>query len=84
MGARLLEAFPYVGIIDGQALMIAVLSYDGQLGFGVTGDRDVLPDLHQLTTAIEAALSELAAATAGRPARKPARKTAAKEKDPRP
>jgi WS/DGAT/MGAT family acyltransferase len=62
MGARLEEAFPYVGIVENQALMIAVLSYDGQLGFGVTGDRDVLPDLALITEGIEKAMTELAAA----------------------
>lgn len=60
MGARMLEAFPYVGIIDNAALVIAVLSYDGQVGFGLTGDRDVLPDLGVLAEAIEKSVSELA------------------------
>ncbi|MBA2282445.1 MAG: wax ester/triacylglycerol synthase family O-acyltransferase [Acidimicrobiia bacterium] len=62
LGARVLEAFPYVGIVDGQALTIAVLSYDGVLGFGITGDRDVLPDLSVLTDGIQAGLTELTAA----------------------
>jgi hypothetical protein len=78
MGAEMLEAFPYVGIVDGQALMIAVLSYDGQLGFGITGDRDVLPDLAAVARGIEAAVVELAAAVRPRPARRrsPARDAA--------
>ena len=62
MGAKMLEAFPYVGIVDGMALTIAVLSYDGNLGFGITGDRDVLPDLALLAGAIEDAFAELAEA----------------------
>lgn len=62
MGARLGEAFPYVGIIDNQALMIGVISYDGQLGFGLTGDREVLPDLATLARGIEDAFTELAGA----------------------
>jgi WS/DGAT/MGAT family acyltransferase len=52
MGARVEQAFPYVGIVDGQALTVAVLSYDGQLGFGITGDRDVLPDIDVLVEGI--------------------------------
>jgi hypothetical protein len=64
MGARMLEAFPYVGIIDGQALMVAVLSYDGELGFGLTGDRDVLPDLAVFAEGVEAAFADLEASTA--------------------
>lgn len=59
LGARVLEAFPYVGIVDGQALTVAVLSYDGQLGFGITGDRDVLPDLHVLADGIAEGFTEL-------------------------
>src|SRR5438034_2608050 len=39
MGARMLEAFPYVGVFVGVAVIVAVLSYDGALGFGLTGDR---------------------------------------------
>jgi diacylglycerol O-acyltransferase / wax synthase len=61
MGARLLEAFPYVGVVQGKALNVAVISYDGQLGFGITGDRDVLPDLHLVAEGIEDAADELAA-----------------------
>ena len=65
MGARLLEAFPYVGIVDGMGLTIALVSYDGQLGFGITGDRDVLPDLRVIADGIEAATDELEAALHG-------------------
>ena len=64
MGAKMVEAFPYVGIIDNQALMVGVLSYAGQLGFGITGDRDVLPDLHVLAEAVEKSFAELAEAVA--------------------
>jgi diacylglycerol O-acyltransferase / wax synthase len=60
LGAEVEEAFPYVGIVDGQALTVAVLSYNGQLGFGITGDRDVLPDLHVLGDGIRDAFDDLA------------------------
>ena len=53
MGARLLEAFPYVGVFEAMGLMIGLISYDGQLGFGITGDRRHLPDLEKLANAIE-------------------------------
>jgi WS/DGAT/MGAT family acyltransferase len=69
MGARLLEAYPYVPIVDGQALTIGVISYDGSLAFGITGDRDVLPDLRVIADGIEhefAALRTPAVATKGR------------------
>jgi len=65
MGARLLEAFPYVGIADNLALVVAVVSYDGTLGFGLTSDRDLMPDLPVLAEGIEKAVAELAAAAKG-------------------
>ena len=62
MGAELLEAFPYVGIVDGMGLTIALLSYNGQLGFGITGDRDLLPDLDLIASGVQDAIDELEAA----------------------
>ncbi len=60
MGARMLEAFPYVGLTDNLGLVVAVVSYDGQLGFGLTGDRDLVPDLAVLAEGIEKSVRELA------------------------
>jgi len=60
MGARMLEAFPYVGVFAGVAVVIAVLSYDGKLGFGLIGDRDAVPDLAALAEGIDKAVVELA------------------------
>jgi diacylglycerol O-acyltransferase len=62
MGSQLLEIFPYVGIADSIGLVVAVVSYDGELGFGLTGDRDLLPDLGVLAEEVEKAVGELAAA----------------------
>jgi diacylglycerol O-acyltransferase len=60
MGARMLEAFPYVGIVDNLALVIGVVSYDGTLGFGLSSDRDLMPDLPVLAEGIEKSVAELA------------------------
>lgn len=62
MGARLLEAFPYVGVIDNLALIVAVLSYDGQLGFALCADADAVGDLEVLSEALEKSFAELRAA----------------------
>jgi WS/DGAT/MGAT family acyltransferase len=62
MGARMLEAFPYVGAFAGAAVVVAVLSYNGALGFGLTGDRNAVPDLGVLAEGIEKSLAELAQA----------------------
>jgi WS/DGAT/MGAT family acyltransferase len=52
-GARILRTYPYVEVLDNEGLTIAVVSYDGELFFGVTGDRDLLPDLALVTGGIE-------------------------------
>ena len=78
MGSRVLEAFPYVQILDGQALTVAVMSYGGQLNFGLTGDRDVLADLDVLADGIRNAFGELDAALAPGRSSKPRSKTKAR------
>ena len=64
-GARILEAYPYVEVIDGEGLTIAVVSYDDTLHFGLTADRDVVPDLDLLAEGIEKAAERLVADAGG-------------------
>ena len=59
-GARLERVFPYVEVIDNEGLTIAVVSYDDQLHFGITADRDVMADLGDIATAIEHEFAALA------------------------
>ncbi len=61
-GARVLRTYPYVEVIDGEGLTMAVVSYDDHLYFGVTSDRDVLPELDQLTSRIDDEFRSLLAA----------------------
>jgi diacylglycerol O-acyltransferase / wax synthase len=53
MGSRLLRTYPYVEVIDNEGLTIAVVSYDDRLFFGLTSDRDVVPDLGLVAAGIE-------------------------------
>ena len=53
LGARVLRTYPYVEVIDQEGLTIAVVSYEGHLFFGITSDRDVIPDLADLAAGIE-------------------------------
>ena len=53
LGARVLRTYPYVEVIDHEGLTIAVVSYEGQLFFGITSDRDVVPDLGRIAEGIE-------------------------------
>ncbi len=59
LGRRLRVLYPVVPLAQRQALGIAVMSYDGHLGFGLLGDYDALPDLERLTQDLQWALSSL-------------------------
>ncbi|WP_088285485.1 wax ester/triacylglycerol synthase family O-acyltransferase [Kineosporia sp. A_224] len=62
-GHRLLASYPVSAIADGQGLNITVLSYLGDLHFGLTADRDLVPDLDVLAGYLAEELEELARAT---------------------
>ena len=59
-GARFLRVFPYVEVIDNEGLTIAVVSYEDELHFGITVDRDVMPDLGDVAASIEEEFAILA------------------------
>ena len=61
LGGRMIEAFPCVPILGTATVGVAVLSYAGQLNFGVLGDYDVVPDLKVFADGISEALGELSA-----------------------
>ncbi|HEX4186942.1 MAG TPA: wax ester/triacylglycerol synthase family O-acyltransferase [Solirubrobacteraceae bacterium] len=86
LGRRLRVLFPVVPLAQRQALGIAVMSYDGHLGFGLLGDFDALPELERIREDLKWAIDSLARTAGVRkaPARRssngrtPARRTAAK------
>ncbi|MCW2665990.1 MAG: wax ester/triacylglycerol synthase family O-acyltransferase [Frankiales bacterium] len=47
-GARLTAYYPLSAVTDGQGLNITVMSYGGQLHFGLIADRDLVPDLDRM------------------------------------
>jgi diacylglycerol O-acyltransferase / wax synthase len=60
LGRRLREIYPFVPLSpQGHALSIGVLSYDGQVFFGLAGDRDVLADIDELAGDVDAAIAQL-------------------------
>ncbi len=78
MGHRLRALYPVVPLARRQALGVAVMSYDGHLGFGLLGDYDALPELEAIAAALRRAITSLSRA-AGVPTRRPKpRSTAAK------
>jgi WS/DGAT/MGAT family acyltransferase len=60
--ARLLETYPVVPLMPGQAIAIALFSYCGGLYWGINSDWDLVPDLHDFVEALEESYAELRAA----------------------
>jgi diacylglycerol O-acyltransferase len=63
LGRRMRGLYPVVPLALKQALGIAIMSYNGRLGFGLLGDFDALPDLEEIAEQLEGAIDDLAAAT---------------------
>jgi WS/DGAT/MGAT family acyltransferase len=84
MGHRMQEVYPFVPLSpQGHALSLGVLSYDGNVFFGLAGDHDLMSDIDDLSAAIGEAIAEQAAAKTParkRAAAKPRKKAAAKPK----
>lgn len=66
MGARMLEAFPIVPLTRNLSVVVAILSYDGTLHFGLFADRDACPDVERLAAALDDSFAELVKAAAER------------------
>ncbi len=79
LGRRLKALYPVVPIARRQALGIAVMSYDGHLGFGLLADYDALPELETISRELERSIAALAnaAGVGDRPTRAPRRRAAA-------
>ncbi len=59
LGREMLEYYPYVPLSHGVRVGTAVLSYNGRLAFGITGDFDTASDVGVLARAIKAGIREL-------------------------
>ena len=70
LGRELAAIYPMVPLAENTALGIAILSYNGQLNFGLVADYDALSDVEVLADELRASIAELAAA-AGAPAPTP-------------
>jgi diacylglycerol O-acyltransferase / wax synthase len=58
-GKRMLEYFPFVPLGGHVRIGVAIVSYDGALNFGITGDYETAPDIQVLCDGIEAGIEEL-------------------------
>jgi diacylglycerol O-acyltransferase len=67
-GARMVRTFPVPPLLPNQTLAIGVTSYDGAVFYGITADRDLVPDADVLGQCVTEALAELLdTASGGRP-----------------
>jgi WS/DGAT/MGAT family acyltransferase len=80
LGRRLENLYPVVPLARRQALGIAVMSYDGQLGFGLLADYDAVPELEAIARDLERAIASLARAAGVRAPRRRTAKGAASAK----
>jgi hypothetical protein len=65
LGRRLRGLYPVVPLAHNQALGIAIMSYDGRLGFGLLGDGDAMTDVEELAGDVRAAIAQLVRAAGG-------------------
>jgi hypothetical protein len=71
LGREMLQAFPVAFLPEKQALAIAIMSYNGQMNFGLLGDFDAVPDVDVIAENIArelATLDSLARESAATPA----------------
>ncbi|HEX5761611.1 MAG TPA: wax ester/triacylglycerol synthase family O-acyltransferase [Solirubrobacterales bacterium] len=62
LGRRMESIFPMVPLARRQALCVGIMSYNGQIDFGLVGDYDAMADLDSFGLDLEGAISEAVAA----------------------
>jgi len=85
-GHPLVDLFPMAPLAANQALNFAVMSYNGQFGFGLVADYDAIPDLGIIAEGLEKSIGELlqaAEAASSRPQEEET-ETAVPEPEPEP
>ena len=78
LGREMEAVIPMVPLAGGQAVCFAIMSYNGQINFGLTGDYDAMPDLDALAEDLNASIQELLDAAGGKPKRGRRRRTGAR------
>ncbi len=61
LGRKMESIFPMVPLARRQALCVGIMSYDGQLDFGLVGDYDAMADLDSFALDLEGAVREVVA-----------------------
>jgi hypothetical protein len=77
-GCKMLDYFPFVPLAQGVRTGVAIVTYNGNVFFGVTGDWETMPDLQVLSHGIEAGMHELLDLVHQQERRRPSSKAAAR------
>jgi diacylglycerol O-acyltransferase len=68
LGRQMLEYLPFVPLTEGMPTGVAILSYNGQVTFGITADADSVPDADGIAGHVEAEVGLLLQGIGHRPA----------------
>ncbi|MGC2374971.1 MAG: wax ester/triacylglycerol synthase family O-acyltransferase [Solirubrobacteraceae bacterium] len=80
LGRRMERVFPVAFLPENHALAVAIMSYAGEMNFGLLGDFDALPDIESIGESIAEELAELVELAREKQAAKTANRTT-KDKD---
>ena len=61
LGRELIALYPMVPLAENTTLGIAIMSYNGQLNFGLTADYDAMADVETLADELASSIRELVA-----------------------
>jgi len=84
LGHKMLQWYPYVPVGGEMAVNCAILSYNGRLYFGFSGDVHAAPDLRRLEDLLGASFTELRDAAGVHPPRRKKRARAKAQVKSRP
>ena len=77
LGRKMESIFPMVPLARRQALCVGIMSYNGQVNFGLVGDYDAMADLDSFALDLEATTEEVIATAPKKKAKAKKRKAAA-------
>ncbi len=69
LGRELRATYPMVPLAKNQAVCVGIISYNGQINFGLIGDFDGIPELDALADDLRTSLDQLAAVAEATPSR---------------
>jgi WS/DGAT/MGAT family acyltransferase len=81
LGRRMESIFPLVPLARRQALCVGIMSYNGQIDFGLVGDYDAMADLDSFGLDLEGAVEEIVATLPAGSRPRPQRTTRARARN---